>query len=185
MRDGERLEDLLAAVRAGRRGAREQLYRSLAPRVAAYLRSQRVSDVAGVTNDVFVSVFRRLERFSGTPAQFRSWVFAIAHAMAIDEHRYRSRRRRAGRAVPLDDGDDWPAGDVEEDALGALSGTDVARLLATLTPDQRNVLLLRVVADLSVEETAAALGKAPGAVRVLHHRAIAALRRSLVPEAAP
>lgn len=178
----ERLADLLTAARSGRRGARERLYAALAPRVAAYLRTQQVDDVAGITNDVFLAVFRGLDRFSGTPAQFRSWVFAIAHAMAIDERRYRSRRRRTASVVPLTEVADRPAGDVEEDALGPLGAAEVARLLAGLTADQRAVLLLRVVADLSVEETAAALGKAPGAVRVLQHRAIAALRRSLAAE---
>lgn len=178
----QRLADLLEAARAGRRGAREQLYRALAPRVAAYLRTQGVHDVAGVTNDVFVSVFRALDRFSGNAARFRSWVFTIAHTMAIDEQRYRARGRRAGVVVPLTDAVDRPAGDVEEDALEILGTGDVSRLLDALTRDQRAVLLLRVVADLSVEETAAALGKAPGAVRVLQHRAIAALRRLLVPE---
>lgn len=66
--------------------------------------------------------------------------------------------------------------------MGPLGASEVARLLAELTPDQRSVLALRVVADLSVEETAAALGKTPGAVRVLQHRAITALRRSLAAE---
>jgi RNA polymerase sigma-70 factor (ECF subfamily) len=179
----ERLADLLSAARAGERGARERLYRALAPKVAAYLRTQRVDDVAGVTNDVFATVFRGLDRFAGTAAQFRSWVFTIAHAAAIDEQRYRSRRRRSGTVVPLTEADDRPAGDVEQDAIGSLSRAEVERLLAPLTADQRAVLLMRVVADLSVEETAAALGKAPGAVRVLQHRAVASLRRALAGEA--
>jgi RNA polymerase sigma-70 factor (ECF subfamily) len=178
----ERLADLLSAARSGRRGARERLYETLAPRVAAYLRSQGVDDVAGVTNDVFVAVFRGFDRFAGTASQFRSWVFTIAHAMAVDERRHRSRRRRAGALVPLTEVADRPAGDVEEDALGPLGAAEVGRLLAELTADQRAVLLLRVVADLSVDEAAAALGKTPGAVRVLQHRAIAALRRALAAE---
>ncbi|MER3453103.1 MAG: RNA polymerase subunit sigma-70, partial [Acidimicrobiia bacterium] len=72
------------------------MYRRLAPSVAAYLRSQGVDDVAGVANDVFVTVFSRLSRFSGSPAQFRSFVFTVAHARAVDEQRHRSRGRRAG-----------------------------------------------------------------------------------------
>lgn len=56
----------------------------------------------------------------------------------------------------------------------------VRQVLGWLTDDQRDVLLLRVVADLSVEQTAAVIRKRPGAVRALQHRAIKTLRRHLI-----
>ena len=68
------------------------------------------------------------------------------------------------------------------DRAGSLAeGGDerVRALLAGLAPDQRDVVLLRIVADLSIEDTAAALGKRPGAVKALQHRAMAALRTRL------
>ena len=55
----------------------------------------------------------------------------------------------------------------------------VEALLSDLTDDQREVLLLRVVAGLSVEETAQAVGRPAGAVRALQHRALARLRSVL------
>jgi RNA polymerase sigma-70 factor (ECF subfamily) len=57
---------------------------------------------------------------------------------------------------------------------------EVRVLVAVLSPDQRDVVLLRVVADLSVEEVARLLDKREGAVKALQHRALAALRRHLV-----
>jgi RNA polymerase sigma-70 factor (ECF subfamily) len=60
-----------------------------------------------------------------------------------------------------------------------LAAADLASLLGTLTDDQRDVLLLRIVADLSVAETAAVLGKPTGAIKSLQHRALAALARAL------
>ncbi len=69
--------------------------------------------------------------------------------------------------------------DPADDVLDGLGNDRAAALLAGLAPDQRNVLLLRVVADLSIEETALALRKSPGAVKALQHRAVASLRRSL------
>jgi RNA polymerase sigma-70 factor (ECF subfamily) len=67
----------------------------------------------------------------------------------------------------------------EEAAMAGLGTDDMHRLLHQLSDDQRDVLLLRVVADLSLEQTAAALGKRVGAVKALQHRALATLRRVL------
>ena len=65
-----------------------------------------------------------------------------------------------------------------------LAHDEVRELLAVLSPDQRDVVLLRIVADLSVEEVARLLGKREGAVKALQHRALAALRRHLDARAA-
>jgi len=55
-------------------------------------------------------------------------------------------------------------------------------LLDTLTPDQRDVLALRLIAGLTVKEVAASLAKQPGAVKTLHRRALSALRPKLANE---
>jgi RNA polymerase sigma-70 factor (ECF subfamily) len=60
-----------------------------------------------------------------------------------------------------------------------VAGERVDELLASLSVDQRDVVLLRFVADLSLEETARALGKAVTAVKALQHRALDALRRQV------
>ncbi len=52
-------------------------------------------------------------------------------------------------------------------------------MLGILSPDQRAVLLLRILGDLSVDDTAAAVGKSPGAVKQLQRRGLATLRREL------
>ncbi len=104
-------------------------------------------------------------------------MFTIAHRRLLDERR-RSRRTPATR--PLEDGEfEAPGGDVEREALESLGGQWVSEVLAELSDDQRDVILLRVVGDLSVADVAATLGKRPGAVRALQHRAIGALRRTL------
>ena len=71
---------------------------------------------------------------------------------------------------------------MEVDAAAHLAHERVAVLLSVLSPDQREVLLLRVVADLSVEETAAVLGKGYEAVKALQRRGLASLRRALSSE---
>ena len=66
--------------------------------------------------------------------------------------------------------------------MEAMGVQRVREVLATLAPDQRDVIALRVIADLSVDQVAAALGKQPGAVKALQRRGLASLRRQLAEE---
>jgi RNA polymerase sigma-70 factor (ECF subfamily) len=145
--------------------------------VASYLRWHRATDPDGLTNDVFAQVHRNLPRFEGDVQGFRSWVFTIAHHRMIDD------RRRANRQPRLQDDlsveEHMGLGDVEDDAFAVLAHDRVRDLLTVLSPDQRDVVLLRIIADLSVEEVARMLDKREGAIKALQHRALAALRRHL------
>lgn len=169
--------DVVVAARAGGRWAFERLYTSLAPPVLAYLRSQGGPDPESMVDEVFLRVFRAIERFEGDEEHFRSWVFTVAHNLVIDE------RRRACRRPPTqplhDRLHDVAGGDVEEDALARAAEGRVRQMLDLLVPDQRDVLLLRVVAELSLDEVARATGRSVGAVKALQHRALASLRRRL------
>jgi RNA polymerase sigma factor (sigma-70 family) len=131
-----------------------------------------------VTSDVFMSVFTRLGSFQGEEDSFRAWVFTIAHHRLVDERR-RLARRPAIADNTLDRLSQVSGGDVEDEAARRISDARVRALCASLPPDQRDVLLLRMAADLTLAQTADALGKSVGAVKALQHRAVAALRRSL------
>jgi RNA polymerase sigma factor (sigma-70 family) len=88
-------------------------------------------------------------------------------------------RRIARRGVDAEFVAEMHAGEsssAEADAQAALATERVRMLIEALSPDQRDVLLLRIVADLSLEQTAAVLGKSVGAVKSLQHRGLAALR---------
>lgn len=180
---GEGFDAVLAAAKLGQAWAFQRLFDWLGRPVAAYLRGAGLEDADGTANEVFLRVFGGIDRFDGTEGRFRSWVFAIAHNLVIDERRRRSRRPRQ---VELHDdaGAKVPGASADDAVLVALGDERVRALLGGLPPDQRDVLLLRIVADLSIEETAATLGKKPGAVKSLQHRAVAALRRRLDPDEA-
>ena len=170
---------MLERARAGSDVAFEAVFHELAPAVAGYLRLNGVSEVDELTNEVFAQVHRGLHRFSGDWAGFRSWVFTIAHHRMVDD------ARRARRRPPIalaEVSEEAATGDVESEALDALSDERLHRLLSILSEDQRQVLLLRIVADLPLEEVAVALGKTVGAVKSLQHRALASLRRALEQE---
>ena len=175
---GESFELLLDAAQLGAGWARTRLYETLAGSVAGYLRTQGVREPEDVTSDVFLAVFARLPGFSGTEAQFRSWVFTIAHHKVVDERRRRSRRPES---EPLDTTEPGlgAATAAEDEALVNLGSERARALLGGLTADQRDVITLRVLADLSLEQVAALLGKPPGAIKALQRRGLDALRRQL------
>jgi RNA polymerase sigma-70 factor (ECF subfamily) len=150
----------------------EDLYRELAPAVLGYLRGSGAAEPEDLLGDVFVAVIRGLPNCGGDPAAVRRWVFTVAHHRLIDE-----RRRRVTRArdVVLDVTHEPATDDCYDELLSRISASPAVRALDTLTADQRAVVLLRDVADLSVADTAAVLGKKAGAVKTTHRRALAAL----------
>lgn len=172
---GEVFPDVLAAAQCGAPWAFDRLYRELAPTVLGYLRLQGTPEPEDLASETFIGVFANLGSFAGDERAFRSWVFTIAHRRLTDE------RRRSGRRPALADAAQANpvGGDVEAEALGLLDTQRVHRLCADLPPDQRAVLLLRMVADLTVEQTADVIGKSPGAVKQLQRRGLAAVRKQL------
>jgi RNA polymerase sigma factor (sigma-70 family) len=168
---------LVVDARAGCPRAFERIYRLLAGQVASYLRWHRASDPDGLTNDVFAQVHRNLATFEGDDQGFRSWLFTIAHHRMIDDRRRLNRQPQLQGDLGVDDR--VGCGDVEEDAFAVMAHDHVQEMVAVLSPDQRDVVLLRVVADLSVDDVARLLDKRAGAVKALQHRALAALRRHL------
>jgi RNA polymerase sigma-70 factor (ECF subfamily) len=150
--------------------------------VAGYLRLHGSREPDDLTSEVFLRVFDHLRDFAGDEAGFRSWVFTIAHRQLIDEHRRHGRRPQT---VALTDpiSEAASGGNAETDALQAIEHHNIVEVLAELVPDQREVLTLRVVGDLTVDQVAAVLGKNRGAVKSLQRRGVAALRRRFQEEA--
>lgn len=155
----------------------EQLYRDLAPAVLGYLRAQCVEEPEDLLGEVFLQVVRDLPRFHGDEAAQRRWVFTIAHNRIVDHHR---RRQRRPPTVPATEGretaDSRP---VDHDLLDPR----LLDALRSLTPEQRDVVVLRFVADLSLADVAKLLRRRPGAIKALQSRALTRLA-SLLEEGA-
>jgi RNA polymerase sigma-70 factor (ECF subfamily) len=165
----------LAWARSGDPRGFEQLVRWLERPLAGFVRARGADDWEALTNDVLVRAFGRIEQFEGNAVRFRAWIFRIARNALIDEHRRRERRVDAVPTLPHH----LPQPLADDDPTAAVEGRErVDAMLAELTDEQREVVLLRIVAGLSVEETAEVVGRRPGAVRTLQHRALARLRRS-------
>jgi RNA polymerase sigma-70 factor (ECF subfamily) len=168
----------LEAARVGAEWAWTAIYRDLAPGVLRYLRARGAAEPEDLLGTVFLEVVRALPRFEGGHADFRAWVLAIAHRRLIDELRCRRRR-------PLEPAADEtlqassPSGDAEDDAVRSMEADRIRGILERLSADQRDVLLLRILLGLSIEETARVLHKTPGAVKSLQARGLARLRRQI------
>jgi RNA polymerase sigma factor (sigma-70 family) len=178
-----RFDAVLASARRGDARAFEEIFTTLAPIVAGYLRLQGSTEPDDLTSDVFLGVLRNLDSFQGGEAAFRSWLFTIAHRRLLDERR---RLRRRPPPEPLADVGYYVAPDDVEATVVSAVGQDRVRILCdALAPDQRDVMLLRLLGGLTVEEVATTLGKSPGAVKALQRRGYASIARRLEREGVP
>lgn len=148
------------------------VYRRLAPAVLGYLRGQRVPEPEDVLGEVFLQVARSLHRFHGDGEEdLRRWVFTIARHRVVDDAR---RRRR--RPVTTSDSQDV-AGPADETGVDP----DLCEAMGQLTAEQREVVALRFIADLSLEDVAAITGRSVGAVKSMQLRGLGHLARILDP----
>jgi RNA polymerase sigma factor (sigma-70 family) len=177
-------EAVLLLAHGGDGPAFEQLFEALNRRVHAFVRVRGATDPEGMVNDVFLKVFTNLGGFEGNEVQFGAWVFTIARNKLIDEGR-RGQRRVVETSMESADEPRAGSGDVEAEAIALLGDGWVAAQLDELTAEQREVVVLRIVADLTIEATAEVVGKRVGAVKALQRRAFRALARNIEREAAP
>ena len=171
------LEDVLPAAQAGQAWALRAVYELLAPRVLSYLQNRGVAEPEDLTIEVFLTVFSKLPTLTGGAAGLRTFTFSVAHARLVDDFRKRGRREPTAAFDAATDRRTSPSS--EDQAIQSLQTERVRRLLDGLVPDQRDVLTLRVLGDLTVEQVAAALAKSEGAVKQLQRRGLLALRRAL------
>ncbi|MFV0524349.1 MAG: RNA polymerase sigma factor [Acidimicrobiales bacterium] len=178
---------LLDAARLGDGRAFERIFRWLSPSVAAYAAASRVPDDVEIASEAFRRAFQRLDRFEGGPSGFRAWVFAIAHRLVMasvpDDGGGRSVTVTA--PAPRIGPDPHPgsspgsapgvAGDPSDTERSPHADPAVERLItmvADLNPEQRSVVLLRLLGPLSVDEVGYVLDKPATAVAALQRRAL-------------
>lgn len=169
-------DTVLSAAQDGSEWAWEILVRRLAPNLLRFFRVRGLPDPEAMVGEVFVDMARNLSTFSGDYPSFRSWVFVIAYRRTSDEWR---RRRRRPDETPTDrlPEPSRSSPSAEDEAMESIGSAETEQMLNVLTNDQRDVVSLRVIAGMTLEETATAVGKRVGAVKALQRRAIAALRR--------
>jgi RNA polymerase sigma-70 factor, ECF subfamily len=169
---GPDFESVLSAAQAGAEWAFTTIYRDVNPPLLRYLGAQASTAADDVASETWLAVARQLKSFAGGEGAFRGWLFTIARRRLIQHWRDAGRRpvtpvapdTLAERAAP---------DDPEAASLAVVSAREAAAAIAAaLSPDQADVVLLRVLAGLDVDQVAEILGKRPGTVRVLQHKAL-------------
>lgn len=163
--DGDATAALLERVRA-------LAHRYCRARLASYPAGQQLAD--DVAQDVCIAVLSALPRYRSHGRPFEAFVHGIAARKVADAKRTLARSDRPTDEVP-DDVDTRPT--PEEEALNAADLRQAMNLLEELPERLREVVVLRVAAGMSAEETGRSLGMSPGAVRVAQHRALNRLRQ--------
>jgi len=130
-----------------------------------------------IAQEVCLAAITALPRYQDQGRPFLAFVYGIAAHKVADAHRAAA-RNRADPTDMLPERASTDAGP-EQMAMDSDSAARMAALMEVLPPKQREILMLRVVVGLSAEETAAAVGSSPGAVRVAQHRALARLRAEI------
>lgn len=151
---------------------RESIYRFLWSRVGD------VQEAEDLTASVFLRMIAALPGYQPRGLPFRAWLFRIARNLLADH--YRSRWRRS--SVPLEEAEraEAPEGSSPAAAVDRRQAAErVRRLLAGLQDSQRQVMALRFLGGLSIQETAHVLDRTEGAVKSLQHRGLQAMRLAL------
>jgi RNA polymerase sigma factor (sigma-70 family) len=173
---GTAFPGVLAGARTGDAGAWRTLLDDLSGPLLGFARGRGVEDPDDVMGEVLLNVARGLEGFAGDEDGFRAWVFTIAHRRIVDEQRRRHRRPSTPLPVEeliplaeaLDAGEDTIATAIER--LDA--SQQLVSLLAHLTDEQREVLVLRYVVDLDATTVGTLTGRSTNAVAALTRRAL-------------
>ena len=172
--------EFLKKAQKGDAEAYGELYERHAPVIFRYLYSHLDNrlDAEDLTGEVFLRAWQSIEKYDERGVPFLAFLFRVARNALIDFYR---RNKRNEPDVDSEVGAllrDTQPGPAE------LYGTktehqELVKVLGELREDYRTVLILRFFSDLSPEETAQAMERSVGAVRVLQHRALAALRNIL------
>ena len=173
-------DDALDRARAGEPAAFSLIYQAMSPSVLGYFAGRGSDDPEALTQDVFLTVFSKLDAVTGGLRGLRTFTFSVAHARHVDEVR---RKLRAPVLVGYEaDGDTRTAASAETVALGNLDAGGASGMLAQLNAEQRDVLLLRIVADLPIEQVAEILGRSAGSVKQLQRRGLLKLKELVHPK---
>lgn len=168
---------LVWQAKSGDAEAFAQLYDAYVERVYRYIYFRVTDDTLAedLTSQVFLKAWESLDGYQAGGSPYLAWLYTVAKNLVIDY--YRSRRQTVDLDEAVHLAADTPTPD--EEAQGRSEQRDMREALQRLTDEQQQVLILRFISGLSTEETAAAMGKRPGAVRALQMRALQTLSKHM------
>jgi len=179
-RDGDvdEIQQLVERMKAGDRDAFGEIYERLAPKVYSYLyhhTNAKAHLAEDLTEEVFVKVLEKLDRYEDRGLPFASWVYRVAHNHLIDYYRTLPKQG----TISIDDCYNLAEKGAERSLDQTLTHNELSKAIKQLTEDQRRVVVLRFLQGMNILETARAIGKSEDAVKKLQARGLMALRRAL------
>jgi RNA polymerase sigma-70 factor, ECF subfamily len=174
LQDG--LDEALDEARRGEEQGVVTLFRAFQPGLVGYLRHRAPGMEEDLASEAWAGAAGLLPRFEGDARAFRALLFTLARRRTVDHYR---KSDRAPSVVEFEEAHEPDDGfDLETAVVSDLSAQDaIEALVKGLSTVQADVILLRVVGDLSVDEVAEILGRPPGSVRVIQHRALQRLAK--------
>jgi RNA polymerase sigma-70 factor (ECF subfamily) len=168
---------LVAQAKHGDEDAFGELYRRYADSIYRYALSRGLppANAEDVVSTVFLRAYQSLPRYRERGWPFSAYLYRIARNALIDE--YRKDRHEASGEQPLERTE--PEAEVDDQVARRVQLTAVRHALAGLPEDYQEVIRLRLLLELPTATVAEWMGRNEGAVRVLLHRALQALRARL------
>ena len=172
--------ELIRQAQHGDQHAFGDIYETHAPAIFRYLFAHLDNslDAEDLTGEVFLKAWQSLPNYTERGVPFLAFLFRIARNALVDHYR---QNNRSEPKTP-DDMDGYQAEGTSEPVemvSSQMEHQQILRVLSKLRPDYRSVLTLRFISELSPEETAQVMKRSVGAIRVLQHRALAALREEM------
>ena len=168
--------ELVVRAKAGDHAAFTQIYERYAPAIYRYIyfRIGEAELAEDLQAEVFLRMLEGIHRYEDRGWPISAWLYRIARDRTIDT----MRRRRSRQQVPLEA---WGGScDGPEHSVGTqMEYEELSRTLEDLTNDQRQVIQLRFLAEMSIQEGAQKLGRTEGSVKALQHRGLQSLARRL------
>ena len=174
-------DDVLAAAKLGADWAWAVLYAEISGPVMGYFRCRGVSDPEEAAGDIFFELAREVDQFEGDEEQFRTLVFRLAYRRLLAEKHYSHSSPRSALADRVLDRLERDVAVIETVAQDEVP-ENIRAAFETLSPDQRDVLTMRVVSRLSLEQIAAVIDRGIEDVRAIQRRALSHVRKTLSSE---
>ena len=176
--DLKRERTLIIAAQSGDETALATLYDAYVDRIYRYIyyRVDNRQTAEDITGEVFLRLVEGLSSYQDREISILAWLYRIAHARLVDHYR---RVNRAGDAQDIDTLSLASDDDMDSMLMSNYRQEQVRHALKTLTEEQQQVIVMRFIEGLSLQETADLLGKTLGSVKVMQHRALSSLSRAL------
>lgn len=177
MIDGEEEKLIQDAVKEGDSSAFGKLYDHYQPMIYRFVivKVGRREEAEDITHQVFLQAWQNIRAYRHRGHPFGSWLYRIARNQVIDY--YRSHKDDVSLEVADIEGEANHAH--QPDASLQMDMERVMKAIRDLKPEYQDAIIFRFVEDLSIKETADAMHKTEGAIKLIQHRAIEELKKRI------